>query len=333
MDYSYFVGIDVSKLTLDIAILNYEGKLVEPPIVVENTSDSFGALIELLNEKVGDLSEVLFCLEPTGHYSNLAVSELLNKDFSVWLASGATIQRSIGLTRGKNDKTDACRIAEYAFRFSDKVSLVAVKDFQSQQLRELLSQRESYVATKAGYVAQIKDFKGFVSDKSYQTIRELNIQLIESLTAAINQIEAKIESIILNEQQLKRQYDLLQTIPGVGKILAQTFIASTAGFTRFNNPRSFACHAGIAPFVYTSGTSIKSRSRVTHRANKRLKSLLHLAALCSIRVKGELREYYIRKTSEGKSKMSVLNAIRNKIVQRIFAVIKRNSSYNCLELS
>jgi hypothetical protein len=192
---------------------------------------------------------------------------------------------------------------------------------------------QSYVATKAGYVAQIKDFKGFVSDKSYQTIRELNIQLIESLTAAINQIEAKIESIILNEQQLKRQYDLLQTIPGVGKILAQTFIASTAGFTRFNNPRSFACHAGIAPFVYTSGTSIKSRSRVSHRANKRLKSLLHLAALCSIRVKGELREYYIRKTSEGKSKMSVLNAIRNKIVQRIFAVIKRNSSYNCLELS
>ena len=60
----------------------------------------------MLINKLGDLSAILFCLEPTGHYSNLSVSELINSGCSVWLASGASIQKSIGLTRGKNDKID-----------------------------------------------------------------------------------------------------------------------------------------------------------------------------------------------------------------------------------
>lgn len=333
MDYSYFVGIDVSKLTLDITILNSKGKMIEPSFKIENTLSSFKVFTDLLIQKLGNLSNALFCLEPTGHYSNLTVSELVKNNYLVWLASGASIQKSIGLTRGKNDKIDSYRIAEYAFRFSDKASLVVDNDIQNQQLRELLTQRESFVTTKAGYAAQIKDFKGYVSEESYQIIKELNLKLIENLLEAISIIEQKIEVIILNEQQLKRQYELLQTIPGIGKVLSQTIIASTAGFTRFNNPRAFACHAGIAPFTYTSGTSVKSRSRVSHRANKRLKSLLHLASLCCIRVNGELKEYYLRKTNEGKSKMSVLNAIRNKIVHRIFAVIKRNSSYKNLVIS
>ena len=333
MDYSYFVGIDVSKLTLDVSILNSNGKKIEVPLVIKNSSNDLDNFIELLIDKLIDLKQVLFCLEPTVHYSNLTVTKLISKGYSVWLASGASIQKSIGLTRGKNDKIDAYRIAEYAFRFSDKANLVVSKDIKGQQLRELLTQRESFVTTKAGYVAQIKDFQGFVSDDSYKIIKKLNLQLIEKLTDAILKIEKQIEALILKEQQLKKQYELLQTIPGVGKVLAQTLIASTAGFTRFNNPRAFACHAGIAPFVYSSGTSIRSRSRVSHRANKRLKSLLHLAALCCMRVKGELREYYLRKVNDGKSKMAVLNAIRNKIVHRIFAVINRNSSYKSLVIS
>jgi len=65
-----------------------------------------------------------------------------------------------------------------------------------------------------------------------------------------------------------------------------------------------------------------------------MKSLLHLAAMSAIRLNNELRTYYRRKVGEGKNKMSVLNAVRNKIVHRIFAVVKNQTMYkNDLVLS
>jgi transposase len=115
-------------------------------------------------------------------------------------------------------------------------------------------------------------------------------------------------------------------------------IVATRAFTKFNDPRKFACHAGVAPFNYSSGTSIRSKWKVSHRANKKLKKLFHMAALSAIQAPGELKDYYTRKTNEGKNKMTVINAIRAKIIHRIFAVIRNNQEYdknyiNCLDLS
>lgn len=331
MNYSVFVGIDVSKLKLDIALKDASGQLISNHII----ENSYSALDQFLEEIIVEnpLNEMLFCLEPTGHYSNTTVSVLVGRECATWLAMPVDIQRSIGMTRGKNDKVDAVRIAEYAYRYSDKARLVSLQNIEMFQIRELLAQRETFVTDKAKYLNQIKDFKGRVSKTAFESIEQANRMIVESLVDAIAMVEKQLEELISSSKQLQNQYDLLTTIPGVGKVLAQTLIAATSGFERFNNPRVFACHAGIAPFQYTSGTSIRGRNRVSHRANKRLKSLLHMAALCCIRIKGPLREYYLRKVAEGKSKMAVLNAIRNKIVHCIFAIINRKTPYQNLEVS
>ena len=105
-------------------------------------------------------------------------------------------------------------------------------------------------------------------------------------------------------------------------------IVCTEAFTRFDDPRKFNCFAGLAPFSYTSGSSLHSRARVSHRADKTMKRLLHLAAVSVIRKKeGELKAYYERKVAEGKNKMATINAIRAKIVARMFAVIRKNQFY------
>ena len=331
MNYSVFVGIDVSKLKLDIALKDVSGQL-NSNCVIENSIHALNQFLEEMKQKT-PLSKILFCLEPTGHYSNIPVSVLVEKECNTWLATPVDIQRSIGMTRGKNDKVDAVRIAEYACRYSDKARLVTLRNIEMLQIRELLTQRETFVTDKAKYMAQIKDFRGRVSEGAFENIEQANRMIAEALVDAITMIEEQIQQIIKSSEYLQNQYDLLTTIPGVGKVLALTVIASTSGFERFNNPRAFACHAGIAPFQYASGTSIQGRSRVSHRANKRLKSLLHMAALCCIRIKGPLREYYLRKVTEGKSKMTVLNAIRNKIVHCIFAIINRKTPYQNLEVS
>lgn len=331
MHYRYYVGIDVSKETLDLAVLSSTGveelKISNCPKAVSKQLKS------LVKAKAIVLEETLFCMEPTGHYSNLPVTALLSLNLAVWVANPLDIKNSIGLQRGKSDRIDARRIAEYAMRFKDKARLVQPSEIEAQEIKQLLTQRERLVADRAKYIGQIGDFKGMLSKRIYGLINKANLQIIEAYDKAIKELEKQMDALINAIPELKQQYELLQSITGIGKVLAQTLIAYTNGFERFENPRALACHAGVAPFQYTSGTSVRSRNRVSHRANKRLKCLLHLAALSSIRLKGEIREYYLRKVAEGKSKMSVLNAVRNKIIYRVFAVMKRKTPFIPLELS
>ena len=123
--------------------------------------------------------------------------------------------------------------------------------------------------------------------------------------------------------------DLLKSVDGIGKRIAIYMVAVTMGFTRFQNPKQFFCYAGLAPFRYTSGKSIHSKSKVSQRANKHIKALLHLAAVSAATHMNdsEYRRYYERKTAEGKHPMLVLNVVRAKLVSRMFAVIRRDSVY------
>ncbi len=98
-------------------------------------------------------------------------------------------------------------------------------------------------------------------------------------------------------------------------------------FTRYDTPKQLAFYCGVVPFEYSSGTSIKKRSKVHHMANKSLKKHLHLGALAAMTYDPELKAYYIRKVEEGKSKMLVINNIRNKLIHRVCAVIKRQQPY------
>jgi len=162
----------------------------------------------------------------------------------------------------------------------------------------------------------------------------LNKQLIKAIEIQILKIEADIEKSILGDQELKKQSELIKSVPGVGKVVSWTLIAKTEGFTTISDPRKLACYCGVAPFDYQSGTSIRGRSRVSMFADKNMKTLLHLAAMSAIRLNNELKMYYQRKVGEGKNKMSVLNAVRNKIIHRVFAVIKNQTIYkNDLVLS
>jgi transposase len=142
----------------------------------------------------------------------------------------------------------------------------------------------------------------------------------------VETIERKMFGACRSSDTFARQMELLTSIPGVGKVVALAMIIETGAFTKFDNPRRFCTHAGVAPFAWDYGTSVHSGNKVSHRANKDMKRLLHMAAVSVLTQKnGELREYYDRKVSDGKNKMLVLNAIRAKLVARMFVVIKHDT--------
>lgn len=128
--------------------------------------------------------------------------------------------------------------------------------------------------------------------------------------------------------EIQRMLKLIVSVPGIGPVTGLKLICYTNEFTACSNGKQLACYVGVAPFEHTSGSSVRHKSRVSPIANKRLKAVLHMGAMSAIRLKnGELGRYYQRKVAEGKNKMLALNAIKNKIILRVMAVMKRGTPY------
>jgi transposase len=120
---------------------------------------------------------------------------------------------------------------------------------------------------------------------------------------------------------------MITSVPGVGLVTATEVIVSTNEFKDIREAKKYACYSGIAPFGYSSGTSIKGKAKVSKMANKHVKKLLQLAAMAAANHDKELKTYFERKVAEGKNKMAVMNAVRNKLIHRIFACIRNNRKY------
>ncbi len=114
---------------------------------------------------------------------------------------------------------------------------------------------------------------------------------------------------------------------GIGPIVSCYFLITTQCFTKFENSRKYACYCGSAPFTHQSGTRINRKSRVNHFANKKMKTLLHLSGCVAIQRDPEIRAYYERRIALGKSKLSTINIVKNKLIGRVFAVIKNQKPY------
>jgi len=306
----FFIGIDVSKEKLDNC-LTQKGVMLCESILENNSQAIKSSLKDVLKEHGIDKAELLICAEYTGQYTYplSCVCEELGID--LWLENPTQIKYRSGVQRGKNDKMDARKIATYAMRYEDEARLFSLPEKQITSLKQLISERDLYVVDKAKYQGQLTDQKRFMDKDDYKKKSKRLKGLITELEDAINQIEQEIKLLIDNDDTLSNQHKLLCSVDGVGDRTAIKMIVETNAFQDFKDPRKFCCHAGVAPFSYTSGSSIHSRNKVSHRADKSIKALLHMAALSvATRKSGEMSDYYHRKVAEGKNKMSVLNAVR-----------------------
>ena len=162
--------------------------------------------------------------------------------------------------------------------------------------------------------------------RHYKILLDSYKPLIALIERQLKKVDLEIQELLNQNEDIRQNIQLMKGIPGVGKQTALQFIIYTQNFTLFKSAKHLACYAGVVPFQNESGTIVK-RARISKMASQKLKSLLHLAAMSAVRSKSELKTYYIRKVAEGKNKMSVLNAVRNKIVHRIWAVIERQSPF------
>ena len=327
METQLFMGCDISQDSFHYCLCSKSDILQEGHVV--NAIKPIRAWLKNLqkNHKL-DLSQIIFCLEHTGVYSAILLRELSSLSLTIYLESAVNIQRSLGLQRGKNDKIDAQRIAQYAMRNADRLVQWKPKRQIIERLQILIRMRERLIKARTEISRFNQDAKRFLLKEECQLVIEGSKKTLEAIAKDIQKVDDNIKSLIKSDDNLTRLTKLITSINGIAWVTCSTILVRTNEFKDFKEAKKFACNAGIAPFEHSSGKSVRGKTRVSHFAHKDLKTLLHMCAVGCISRKGELKDYFDRKVGQGKNKMSVLNAIRNKLVRRVFAVVRDNVMYD-----
>jgi transposase len=326
MNWKYFIGIDVSKLSLDICVL--AGKEKVKSVIIENDPKALNAFWKELSRSCKDFStsKILCCLEHTGIYNEHLLSFLSARKVDICLENPTHIKLSGGLLRGKNDQVDAWRIAIYAYREKESLRLWEAPRPVIKTLKHLSVLRNRLINAKKMLSVPGNEIKRF-DKQAAKLMGSLTKNTIKQIGKDLKTVQDRMLEVIQEDPALKRLFAITTSVGGIGPVTATAIIITTNEFQNINQAQKYACYAGVAPFEHSSGTSVRGRTRVSHQANKGVKTLLHLAALTAIRYNTDMKTYYDRKVNEGKNKMLVINAVRNKLVHRVFSCVNQNRPY------
>jgi transposase len=333
--FKLIIGIDISKNTFDASRLWSDTPGLIEHQVFEQTKSGLVSFVKWLKSTGVEPQQTLLCMEHTGLYIHGLLEHLSRYDYVVWVEMPLRIKRSIGLQRGGDDKLSSKLIAQYAYRYQDACKSWVAEDAVLLRLRQLIAQRDRMVRQVKALEVPVGELKQCEQAVLAQELEQIQRKTVSALKTAIKEIESRVAEIVKTNASVQKKIDCVTSIKGISTQTAIHLYVYTKGFTAYENGKQLASYCGVVPFERRSGISVRHRPRVSRYANKDLKRLLHLCAMCAIRHDKELRSYYQRKVLEGKNKMSVVNAVRNKLIQRVFAVVRderkwvENYVYSC----
>lgn len=326
--FKNFIGIDISKSWFDVALIVKDTSFKTVHHQFAQSAEGYHQLSVWLQQHCVEISgNTLFCMEYTGIYNTGLVKYLVNCSAAIWVEMPLRIKKSGGIERGSDDRSASHKIAWYAFRYHDQAKLWNPCDTSIEKIKHLIAQRERIVTTLKHLTVPAQELIDCGCIEEGNMITKLQQPAIKTLQKAKLNIEALISKTIKQDETLQHTVELIQSVNGIGIVTATALLAYTKGFTSFKNAKELACYCGVVPFNKTSGSSVKYKPSVSPFANMKLKKLLHLCAMSAIQNDNEMKVYFERKLLEGKNKMNIINAVRNKLVHRVFAVVRDNRFY------
>ena len=317
-----FIGCDVSKYTLDFAI--YQRGMDYRKFKhyqVSNDEAGFKELLKWLKSNgVKKYKDTVVGIEHTGYYSNALAEWLFRKRITFCYLHPLDVKNYISSSRNKNDSEDACMIADYLYTMREKLTPSTPEPSEIKQLRALRNERALIIKSRTAFLNLLKNIDEPASIKRMQTI-------INELNTQVKAIEKSIMEAINSNEKIKQNYNLITTIPGIGLVNAINTIIATCNFTKFQTARQYAKFCCICPLSNESGISVRGGDHISKKGHNELKTDLTEAARSTIIHNSQMKAYYQRKRAQGKSHGCVMNAIKFKLVCRMFAVIIRQSPY------
>ena len=327
MNKKWFIGIDVSKKTLDASVF-VAGEVINkfPHVQMGNDKKGFKELLKWAKEQGVKPKNTLFGLEFTGYYSDALEQFLTGKQLSYTMLPTTVVKHYQRGQHDKNDKIDSAKIADYLFRFNgtECIKLRVLPSKAMQELKELKSKRKFLVQQRVACECRLQVAKSKSEEKDLQDIIDLYDKKIEK-------VEKEILDVVTSDEEIYTTYKLLNSIPGIGFVNAINTIANTQNFTAFETARQYAKYVAVAPSEHSSGTSVHWRRRPSPHADLQAKADLSMAALHAIELSREMRQLYERKLgNKPKDKdmqKKALNAVKFKLIREMFSVARQARNF------
>lgn len=313
-----FLGIDVSKKTLDVALLSDHPKPRHK--VFANDAAGHAQLLAWLEQHASDAVHV--CLEATGTWATDVALALHEAGHRVSLVNPAQIHafgRS-GLKRTKTDKADAVLIARFC-QMHQPPAWTPLSP-QLQQLQGLIRRLEHLGEMLT--MEKNRLCSGGVCGAVEQSIAEHIAYLEEQM----EKTRHRIKEHIADDPDLGNNAKLLESIPGIGAATAALLLAELGDMTQFSNARQVAAFAGLVPRIRESGTSVRGRARLSKVGSSRLRKSLYYPAITALRFNPLIKSFGLRLSAQGKSKMLIVGAAMRKLLHLAYGVLKSQRPFD-----
>lgn len=321
--FKNYVGIDISKTWFDAALIKADHSSQVLHHQFAQSPEGYKKMQQWLEQHdVFADAQTLFCMEYTGLYNTGLVHYLVKQTAALWVEMPLRIKKAGGFERGTDDKAAAIKIAWYALRYQDRIKLWQPIDTNVERIKNLVAQRDRIINSITHLSVPVDELKECGCSEEALVMEKLQKRSLAALAKSKLAIEALITKTVQQDEELNLKVKRVVSIKGIGPVTAVALMVYSKGFTAFDNAKQLACYCGVVPFNKSSGTSVRYKPAVSPFANKKLKKLLHLCALSAIQNDDNMKLYYERKITEGKNKMSIINAVRNKLVHRVFAVLR-----------
>jgi transposase len=312
------LGLDIAKSKFNACLLREGGK--DRHKVFPNNPQGFAQLSDWLKQQ--GVTQVHACLEATGTYGDALATYLHGRDHLVSVVNPAAIKAyaQSHLSRTKTDRVDAALIA--SFCSERKPPAWHPPERQVQELQALVRRLESLIEMRTSEENRLS------SGIAVEAVRESVELLLAHLSEQIKKTEALIRDHIGNHPDLKKQSELLDTIPGIGETTAAALLSEVADFSQYKSARQVAAFAGLVPRERQSGSSVRGRVRLSKIGNARLRKALYFPAITALRCSPFFQAWAQGLRDRGKSKMAVIGAAMRKLLHLAFGVLKTGKPFD-----
>ena len=306
MNNKFYCGIDVSKKKLDVMLLEQEKFHYK---VVENSNDGVIFLQEWIKSKLEKDAFVHFCMEATNVYHELLAFTLLeNKNYKVSVVNPRIVKAfAKSLVKTKNDKTDAKILAEFCKERNPKPFTPQTKE--RRELRDLSRLMDNLVELRIMQKVRLQTFNTEAAARVVKTT-------LKSIEDTITENEKEIKFYYDNFPELKKEYELLNSIPSFGKRVSNVLISEIyKDEYGLYNPKKLTAFFGLEVREMESGTSVWNKPRITKFGNPRVRNMLYMAAVSASVHNKVIRDYYLRLKNKGKpSKVALVACMRKLLI-------------------
>ncbi len=311
------LGIDIAKETVAVALL--DGTRLEPA-TFPNTPEGAVKVLNWLHKR--KVAHVHACMEATGTYGEVLALALHEAGHTVSVVNPARIAAyaKSQLARNKTDALDAQLIARFCLKEEPPVWTPPAP--QVRDLRALVRYLEDLQAMRQAEANRLQ------AGTHPEAVQQALHDHLAFLDQQIAQVHTQIAAHIDQHPELRRQRDLLVSIKGIGERTAALLLAELGDMTAFANARAVAAYAGLTPRQFSSGSSVRKRTRLSKLGNATIRKALFFPAIVAKQHNPIVHAFCARLLAAGKSPMAVVGAAMRKLIHLAYGVLKTGKPFD-----